>query len=42
MVIAREGIRARMDGKILGTPVILTFACLISIIFLKAEVLNLR
>ena len=41
-MIAREGIRARMDGKILGIPVILTFACLISIIFLKAEVLNLR
>ena len=25
VVIAREGIRARMDGKILGTPVILTY-----------------
>lgn len=25
VVTAREGIRARMDGKILGTPVILTY-----------------
>ena len=31
----------RMGGKILGTPVILTLICLISIIFLKVEVINL-
>jgi len=32
---------AKIDGKILGTPVILTLVCRISIIFLKVEVINL-
>ena len=32
---------AKIGGKILGIPVILTLVCLISIIFLKVEVINL-